>query len=250
MTALSANPSSVSEPGHTLTARALHLWFCSRSVTEDSTQFRRLILSRYARVAPAQWRFTTGVCGKPELVDAPIRLAFNVSDSGDWLVCAITAGAAVGVDLEETSASRDVLRLARRFYCASEVVDISACDSAVQQSRFYEYWTLKEASIKARGGALPAELPNTCFQLHRGVDRPGRIEQQSPPASADEWPHLCLLDGPHSTVTAVCYLSPGHCPPRLTQYQLLANGEYRQQAPTIRAASTALRASMADDGFW
>jgi len=117
-----------------------------------SDQFQREVLSRYANVAPADWRFSRGEHGKPGLLDSPRPLDFNLSHSGDWLACAITAGTAVGLDIEYCDPDRDVLKLARRFFQTHEIAALQACNREEQTARFYDYWTLKEA--RERSGEI------------------------------------------------------------------------------------------------
>lgn len=123
------------------------------------------MLSRYAPVDPASWRFAVGEHGKPRLAGAPISLDFNISHSGDWLVCAVTGGTAVGVDIEHCRERRDVMKLAGRFFNAAELEDLQASSGATQVQRFYDYWTLKEASVKSLGQALAPALESCSFQL-------------------------------------------------------------------------------------
>lgn len=165
MTASSANPSSASEallpPGHS----ELHLWLERRESLADSGVFIRDVLSRYTGLAPTALGFGRGPHGKPSIVDSCEWLAFNFSDSGDWLALAVSGGPEVGVDLERCDPQRDVLRLARRCYGPAEIADLEACDASQRSARFYDYWTLKEARVKALGGALGRELQATRFAL-------------------------------------------------------------------------------------
>ena len=82
-----------------LGVQELHLWFCPIHTIASSDQFKREVLSHYAPMAPVDWCFVQGKNGKPRLESPPRPLDFNLSHSGDWLVCAVTAGSAVGVDL-------------------------------------------------------------------------------------------------------------------------------------------------------
>jgi 4'-phosphopantetheinyl transferase len=147
------------------------------------------VLSGYGGAAPAQLHITRGRYGKPGLAAPVLPLAFNLSRSGDWFAMAVSNGAAVGVDLEYCDMGRDVLRLARRFFFPLELAELQACAARERVSRFYDYWTLKEAHIKAGGGALGHELEATGFSLRypdtaagrRGI---GRIAALAPVASA------------------------------------------------------------------
>lgn len=143
----------------------LHLWFCRQQAFSESELFQREVLSRYAGVAPGELSFTRGPNGKPALLSPQLSIAFNLSNCRDRLVLAISAGGWVGVDLEYCDRQRDVEKLARRYFSDGELRQLHACAGPQQMYRFYDYWTLKEAAIKASGGSLGLELENTSFDL-------------------------------------------------------------------------------------
>jgi len=218
VTASSARPSSGSEGLLPLGEGDLHLWFCHADAVADSSLLVRNALSGYAGLEPAAWRFATGAHGKPSVVDAPRPLDFNLSDSGDWRVCAVTAGTAVGVDLEHSGPRRDVMKLARRFYDPAEVAALEACGGAAERrARFYDYWTLKEARVKADGIALGPALASLVFELQfpakSPAGRPGRIAEvcRGMPSGA----HYCLLDLFPGYPLATCWQGPAGMRPRL-----------------------------------
>jgi 4'-phosphopantetheinyl transferase len=127
----------------------------------------RAVLSRYAGRAPAELRFAVGEHGRPELLDAPVR--FNLSHTRGWAVLAVSGGADVGVDVEEVRADRELIAVADRFFSPSETAELRALLAPRQPDRFFDYWTLKESYIKARG--LGLSLPLDQFSFHLG-DRP------------------------------------------------------------------------------
>ena len=170
----------------------LHLWFCRREPLAGSEPFQREVLSRYAGVAPADLSFARGPHGKPALVSPHLPIAFNLSNCRDRLVMAISAGAAVGVDLEYCDPRRDVDKLAQRFFSDAEVRQLLACAGARRGDRFYDYWTLKEAAIKATGRSLGRELESTSFDLTEstgpaGESTPGAITALTSPVEGQAW---------------------------------------------------------------
>src|SRR5690625_6497959 len=61
----------------------------------------RVCLSQYAEdVTPEAWQFERNESGKPQLVQAPRPLSFNLSHSGDWLAIAVTLTNPLGVDVQ------------------------------------------------------------------------------------------------------------------------------------------------------
>ena len=207
----------------------------------NSDQFKRGVLSRYANVAPADWRFSRGEHGKPGLLDSPLPLDFNLSHSGDWLACAVTAGTAVGLDIEYCDPSRDVLKLARRFFQTREVAGLQACGEERQTARFYDYWTLKEACIKARGQALGQGLESAGFHLGfsvgaEGVTGPGVIMEE--PEDLATQVYYCLLEPAADYRLAICWLLPAAVLPRLRMFELRGADQVAAEfSQSLRAAS-------------
>lgn len=192
MTAPSAKASRDSEALTPPGGDQLHLWLATRDDVADSDGFTRTVLSRYTGRPPSSLEFTRGRYGKPLLVGVASTLAFNLSDSGDWLALAVSGAAAVGVDLEFCDPARDVLRLAQRCFSASEVADMEARNGARLIDRFYDYWTLKEARVKAAGGSLGRELQATAFALTHGKPGEPELIRALEPAAGRAW--YALLD--------------------------------------------------------
>jgi 4'-phosphopantetheinyl transferase len=128
----------------------------------------RTTLSRYAPVAPADWQFIANVHGRPELLDRPSGvpdLRFNISHTDGLIACAVTIGREVGVDVEHINRhlTHDV---AGRYFAPGEVTDLKRLPPEEQQRVFFDYWTLKEAYIKARGFGLALPLGDFAFKLN------------------------------------------------------------------------------------
>ncbi len=192
MTGSSVKKSSASEALLIPGAGELHLWLCPRQAAIDTDDFLRGVLSRYTAVPPQDLRITRGPNGKPGLAAPTPPLAFNLSDSADWMALVVSGGAAVGIDLEYCDPNRDVVRLARRCFSAAERADLESLPALQQITRFYDYWTLKEARIKALGGSLGRELESAVFGLHFPSDsplcgRPGRVVALPPAGALDAW---------------------------------------------------------------
>lgn len=126
----------------------------------------RTMLSHYADIAPEDWAFVTDAYGKPEiqLGIGGARFRFNLSHSGGLCLCAVTRTRDIGIDVErvETTLDRD---LAKRVLSAAELSDLARHASAGQAAVFFQYWTLKEAYVKARGEGLSIDLQSIRFDL-------------------------------------------------------------------------------------
>jgi len=246
VTGLSANPSSAFESARAdglarfrLDANTLHLWFCHRDTGMSSNAFCRAALSRHAPVAPRSWRFATGEHGKPRLVRAPLPLDFNLSHSGDWMVCAVSAGTPVGVDIELDNSSRNVMRLSRRFFSPAETADIEALPEDARRERFYDYWTLKEATVKAFGGALGPALGKAAFRLSYSSESDcGRIFPAGDAGQTVAQHYLVRVGGGLAAYSlALCVAGVSAVPMAFRVHTLPDGGPGQTPALTVRASS-------------
>lgn len=135
----------------------------------------RMILGRATGTKPSDVGFHFGEHGKPHLPDG--RLFFNASDSGDYVVIALTT-AEVGVDIELTRVVRRRDGLARRVCTVRELEMLSRAPEGARDALLLQLWTCKEAALKAigiglAGGArnIEAEIPpNGAPRLSRLLD--------------------------------------------------------------------------------
>ncbi len=131
----------------------------------------RTMLSRYAPVLPTEWRFGTNQHGRPEILNRPpgVRdLRFNLSHTEGLIACAVTVAREVGVDVEYVGRLL-VYDVADRFFAPREAAALRALPAADQPLMFFDFWTLKESYIKARGLGLAMPLADFAFRL----DPPG-----------------------------------------------------------------------------
>ncbi|HWA99115.1 MAG TPA: 4'-phosphopantetheinyl transferase superfamily protein, partial [Pirellulales bacterium] len=128
----------------------------------------RTTLSRYEpSVSPEQWWFEANEYGRPEIAPGLIATAlrFNLSHTDGFAACAVAWENDIGVDVEFVARRTGGVHLARRFFSASEVDDLLRLPAEQQRDAFFDYWTLKEAYIKARGMGLAIPLGHFSFHL-------------------------------------------------------------------------------------
>ncbi len=113
----------------------------------------RSCLAQYADCDPKALVFTYGSHGKPMLQDYP-ELQFNLSHSQGRALIGVTRGKAIGVDLELVREMPTMLAIAKRFFMPSEYEAILRVSEGLRSRRFFEYWTCKEAYLKATGAGL------------------------------------------------------------------------------------------------
>ena len=132
----------------------------------------RTVLSRYAPVAPGDWRFAAGPYGKPAIDNDPqwaAELSFNVSHTQGLIVLGVTRRRPIGVDTENMYARQPLDGLAEKFFAPAEVLALRRMAQDEQARRFYEYWTLKESYIKARAMGLSIPLDGFSFEFGEGM---------------------------------------------------------------------------------
>lgn len=130
----------------------------------------RTVLSRYVAtdIEPGQWTFVTNGFGRPEIGNEHPRagkISFNISHTKQVILLGITYGQALGVDVENLHDRVSLLDIAERYFAPCEVATLSALPAGQQQRRFFEYWTLKESYIKARGMGLAIALDQFSFRF-------------------------------------------------------------------------------------
>ena len=169
-------------------ARATRFYFArdSRRYTIGRATLR-LILSHYTGIPADTLRFTYNSYGKPALAAEhnPREVTFNLSNSGDHALCAVTHERLVGIDLEEMKVL-DYLQLAGTVFSPHEQAVLRQLPVALRQRAFFNGWTRKEAYIKAHGKGL--SMPLADFDVTLAPDEPARLLATRPdPAEASRW---------------------------------------------------------------
>lgn len=180
----------------------------------------RTALSHYADRPPQQWCFSKGAHGKPEIIDPPAGLRFNLSHTQGMIVCAISRHHDLGVDVENCQRRNDLLKIAKHHFSAAECEALFSLPSAQRKDRFFDYWTLKESYIKASGEGLAIALDSFSFQLpppastengDTAIQVERNIKMAFAPSRIDDpeqWQHW-LLHYAHSHRLAVSMRSGG-----------------------------------------
>jgi 4'-phosphopantetheinyl transferase len=141
--------------------------------TSDRRQFiaahgmLRAILSYFVGGAPQDWRFITKARGKPALhpMHNQHGLDFNISHTDGAVVCAITRGCAIGVDIENEERAGSHLCIGEAYFAPAEFALLRAAPASERSALFLRLWTLKEAYVKASGQGLSIELDRFAFTL-------------------------------------------------------------------------------------
>lgn len=146
----------------------------------------RTVLSEHvtADITPREWTFEPGEHGRPYITNTHPELgdvSFNLSHTKGLILLALARGRIVGVDTEVISDARPLLEIADRFFAPAEVAALRALATHEQPQRFFQYWTLKEAYIKARGMGLAIPLDQFAFHF----PQPGQVDLTLDPRQPD-----------------------------------------------------------------
>ena len=125
----------------------------------------RLALSQYAHTSAGDWRFALGPHGKPEIIaeQNDRNLRFNLSHCKGLAICGITRNDDLGVDCENTERKTDFCALAQRYFATSEAEQVVTAAPSQTAEKFFRFWTLKEAYVKAHGQGLSLPLQKFAF---------------------------------------------------------------------------------------
>jgi len=159
----------------------------------------RTALSQYVGVAPQDWCFESNKYGRPQVAEpaAARDLQFNLSHTSGLVACAIAWRREIGVDVEDLQRAELSLNIADRYFSPQEAAELKSLPVERQPDRFFEYWTLKEAYIKARGVGM--SLPLDRFTIHFSSAQPIAISFAPP-----------LIDDPASWQFAQFRPTPRH----------------------------------------
>lgn len=130
----------------------------ARSGSEAADQLLRYALRRAYPDAPLPFLRAAGKTGKPYLPAYP-GFHFSLSHSGVWAVCAVSEYP-LGVDIEQVRPTRR--GLAERYFSPEEC----ALLTQLPPDSFFDFWTLKEAAVKASGEGLARGLSRAKVTLN------------------------------------------------------------------------------------
>jgi len=125
----------------------------------------RIALSKYADVPVEAWQFICNEHGKPEIArvaDLP-EISFNITHTNGLCACVITRSAAVGIDAENINRRCKYKGLAKRMFSDDENEALDVSKNPYQQ--FYNFWTLREAYVKALGTGLSGSSKDFSFTM-------------------------------------------------------------------------------------
>jgi 4'-phosphopantetheinyl transferase len=162
---------------------------------------------------PARLAFAYGEHGKPRLA-APVAgrsLHFNLAHSDALAVYLVSAQNPVGIDVERVRPLRDADDIAARFFSEPEHAEWGALPAGRQTEAFFEWWTRKEALLKAVGEGLGGSLNQIKIPLPAGSALP----RLNPAEAASDFPnyflHLLTPVTGYQAAAAIKSVQAPHC---------------------------------------
>jgi 4'-phosphopantetheinyl transferase len=146
----------------------------------------RHVLGDVLGVAPSTLTFVTGAWGRPELTGTPPPLRFSLSHTHGLVLCALSVGSDVGVDVEDTGARVDVDSVAATVLSPAEQAALGALPATERPERFLALWTLKEAVVKALGRGVSHPLETLSLEIGTDGEAHDRLIS-SVALGAGEW---------------------------------------------------------------
>ena len=130
----------------------------------------RNLLGRYLGCAPQTIEFVYGVRGKPAVAGPGSQPAtcFNLSHSQGLTVLAIGKEREIGIDVELMRPEFAGEEIAKRYFSAKEIAELSRLPAELRTEGFFLCWTRKEAYIKATGDGLHIPLESFDVSLTPG----------------------------------------------------------------------------------
>ena len=140
----------------------------------------RTTLAKFVGIGPDLICFTRGPHGRPflSLYQKGHNLQFNLSYTDGLVAVVMISGKQVGVDIEHTGRQLDCLEIARSYFARAEYLELKSLSEPRRRFRFFEFWTQKEAYMKARGIGLQMALDEVNFASADVTTEPGFIYTQ------------------------------------------------------------------------
>ena len=114
----------------------------------------RAVIAMYLDEDPGALTFTKGSAGKPVLAGTTPPLHFNVSNTEDLGLVAVTRDLRVGIDIERIRDVPDMEGILDNFFNPEETAWVRSRRGEERTRAFFLLWTRREAAAKALGIGL------------------------------------------------------------------------------------------------
>lgn len=136
---------------------------------EQCYQIRKKILADILSVKDSEIIIQLDDHGKPSLKGPVTNLSFSTSYTRSCWVFAVSSRGTIGIDIEDIQGNLDILKVAQRFFSPLEYDYLSHLPVEKKITTFFQFWTVKEAYLKATGTGLVGlqDLPDLYEHIRR-----------------------------------------------------------------------------------
>lgn len=127
--------------------------------------YLRREMARLTCQAPEDLVLAVGANGKPLIPGGP---EFNLSNSRDLAVLAISDDGPLGIDIEFQDRGVQAMELAHSCFVEAEIAVLADLASDARQQRFFAFWTAKEALMKLTGLGMSLPPRSIALELDQG----------------------------------------------------------------------------------
>ena len=169
----------------------------------------RKVLSSYVDVGPADWQFSAGPHGRPEIAGPAgvPALRFNLTHTAGLTACLVTLEVDCGIDAELITGRGSLQAIAEKMFAATELDALKELDGRAFLEQFFIFWTLREAYCKALGVGLGFSKKDYAFEAGSNDRVRIRFDAQAGESDGD-WQVTILRPGADHLV-AVAVRSDG-----------------------------------------
>jgi 4'-phosphopantetheinyl transferase len=116
----------------------------------------RSIVGSYLKIEPRSVQFCYGKYGKPGLANNynSGSIHFNLSHSAGFAIYGFLRKSEIGLDIERVRKIPEMEQIVEQFFSARENETFRALPRNQKKMAFFEFWTRKEAFIKATGKGM------------------------------------------------------------------------------------------------
>jgi 4'-phosphopantetheinyl transferase len=128
----------------------------------------RKTLSRYIDRPPADWSFSHGEHGRPEIANPgtpPLR--FNLTHTVGLVGCIVTRNDDCGIDAEKITTRHATSGIAERMFSETEYRELRRLEGQESLEYFFTRWTLRESYVKALGIGISFPTRKLTFSVNR-----------------------------------------------------------------------------------
>lgn len=130
----------------------------------------RKMLGSYLNMHPGEICFEYSSHGKPMLAHnrGDNSICFNLSHSGTFALYAVGLRKKIGIDIESIRDDVSVEQVTRQFFSQNEINSLEKIDIDKRSGLFFQYWTRKEAFLKASGEGISFPMEQCDVSLING----------------------------------------------------------------------------------